>query len=133
MIRNGITIPFPSELATPPASSSQTGRGSCGLSPRRYAATAFSAARGYPRKRQLPSALIDSSSNLSARDNSRRGSTGDLRKLLPLSPAGWTGGPGTVSFEFPSVEVPVSLALRCGHERLSELWPRERSRGEVLQ
>src|SRR5215210_1568997 len=61
MIRNGITIPFPSELATPPASSSQTGRGSCGLSPLRYAATAFRAARGYPGKRRLPSVLIDSS------------------------------------------------------------------------
>jgi hypothetical protein len=45
MIRNGITIPLPSEFATPPASSSQTGRGSCGLSPFRYAETAFSAGR----------------------------------------------------------------------------------------
>src|SRR5689334_23209149 len=45
MIRNGRTIPFPSEFATPPASSSQTGRGNCGLSPRRYAVTAFTRAK----------------------------------------------------------------------------------------
>ena len=45
MIRNGRTIPFPSELATPPASSSQTGLGNCGFNPRRYAVTAFTRAK----------------------------------------------------------------------------------------
>lgn len=64
MIRNGITIPFPSELATPPVSSSQTGRGSSGLSPLRYAATAFSAAKGNAENARLPSALSDSSIEL---------------------------------------------------------------------
>src|SRR5512142_3364723 len=53
MTRNGITIPLPSELATPPASSSHTGRGSCGFRLRKYAVTAFSAARGYCELRRL--------------------------------------------------------------------------------
>jgi hypothetical protein len=55
MTRNGITIPLPREFATPPASSSQTGRGSCGFRLWRYAATAFSAARDYLAMRRLPS------------------------------------------------------------------------------
>src|SRR5215470_17614672 len=55
MTRNGITIPLPSELATPPASSSHTGRGSCGFRLWRYAVTAFSAGRGYCELRRLPS------------------------------------------------------------------------------
>jgi hypothetical protein len=42
MTRNGITIPLPSELATPPVSSTQTGRGSCGLRLWKYAVRALS-------------------------------------------------------------------------------------------
>ena len=38
---NGSTIPFPSELTTPPASTSQTERGSSGSRLRRYARTAL--------------------------------------------------------------------------------------------
>src|SRR3954470_3721112 len=38
MTANGNTIPFPSEFTTPPAWTSQTVRGRCGSSPRRYVA-----------------------------------------------------------------------------------------------
>src|SRR5919201_3292317 len=80
MTRNGITIPFPSEFATPPASSSQTGLGSCGFRLWRYALTAFSAARAYSGARCLPSVrrtmlawclLIDSSIKDEYRDELR--------------------------------------------------------------
>jgi hypothetical protein len=62
MTMNGITIPFPSEFATPPASSSQTGRGSCGFRLCRYAVAAFSAAQDYFGIRWLPSGLLIDSS-----------------------------------------------------------------------
>src|SRR5690242_14104466 len=39
MIANGKTIPLPSALTSPPAWISQTVRGSCGSSPRRYVAS----------------------------------------------------------------------------------------------
>src|SRR5215218_5510378 len=59
MTRNGITIPLPSEFATPPDSSSQTGRGSCGFRLWRYAATAFRRRRAYLATRNLPMATAN--------------------------------------------------------------------------
>src|SRR5437762_13478929 len=72
MIRNGRTIPFPSEFATPPASSSQTGRGNCGFNPRMYAVTAFTRAKERnPESDRCLEALIDSSIRIEMPDGIR--------------------------------------------------------------